>query len=174
MGETWRPIGGCDGMYDVSNKGNVRSWKSGNLPHRADRPHLLSQTMDRSGRKSVSLWESGKRRPCRVHRLVLLAFVGECPDGQEGCHNDGDASNNNLFNLRWDTHLSNCKDRKLHGKERGLFEKGCQIRAKLTEDDVRAIRKIGRSKTLKEIADLFPIGGTQVSNILLGISWSSI
>ena len=46
-----------------------------------------------------------------VHRLVLLAFVGPCPVGMEGCHFDNDATNNRLSNLRWDTLSNNQKDR---------------------------------------------------------------
>lgn len=33
----------------------------------------------------------------------------------EGCHNDGNPKNNWLYNLRWDTHLNNEKDKELHG-----------------------------------------------------------
>lgn len=56
-----------------------------------------------------------KVAPVRVHRLVLEAFKGKCPDGMEGCHNDGNSLNNNLSNLRWDTHLNNMKDSEKHG-----------------------------------------------------------
>ncbi len=50
-----------------------------------------------------------------VHRLVLLTYVGPCPEGMEACHNDGDKSNNHVSNLRWDTRKNNHKDKKLHG-----------------------------------------------------------
>ena len=171
MDEIWKTIAGFGGMYDVSDRGNVRSWKSGNQPRRADEYHLLTPAIDEMGRKSVSLHHFGKEKRRRVHRLVLLAFVGPCPPGHEVCHNDGDASNNRLSNLRWDTHVSNCHDRKVHGKEKGLFKKGNRARAKISEADVRAIHRIGRSMTLREIASMYPIGATQVSNILLDPNW---
>jgi hypothetical protein len=51
-----------------------------------------------------------------VHRLVLEAFVGPCPDGLEGCHDpDPDPSNNSLSNLRWDTPKANVADSVRHG-----------------------------------------------------------
>jgi hypothetical protein len=50
-----------------------------------------------------------------VHRLVLKAFVGPCPEGMEGCHWDGDACNNKLDNLRWATHAENVEDSIRHG-----------------------------------------------------------
>jgi hypothetical protein len=51
----------------------------------------------------------------RVHRLVLEAFVGPAPEGEEGCHNDGNPANNALGNLRWDSHPSNMADQVAHG-----------------------------------------------------------
>lgn len=47
--------------------------------------------------------------------MVLEAFVGPCPIGYEGCHNDGDPSNNQVANLRWDTHRNNQLDQLKHG-----------------------------------------------------------
>jgi hypothetical protein len=37
----------------------------------------------------------------------------------EVCHNDGDLRNNNLENLRYDSHLANLQDRILHGSKIG-------------------------------------------------------
>jgi hypothetical protein len=51
-----------------------------------------------------------------IHRLVLEAFYGTCPDGFEACHNNGDKLDNRLSNLRWDTHKSNIQDSYRHGK----------------------------------------------------------
>lgn len=72
-----------------------------------------------------------------VHRLVLEAFVGSCPEGHEGCHNDGNPANNSLLNLRWDTRQANCADTARHGNR--LIGERNHL-AKLTADSVRAIR----------------------------------
>jgi hypothetical protein len=50
-----------------------------------------------------------------VHRLVLEAFVGPCPEGMECRHLDGDPANNRLENLRWGTHRENAADQVRHG-----------------------------------------------------------
>lgn len=51
----------------------------------------------------------------KVHRLVLQAFVGPCPDGQQVRHLDGDKENNNLRNLRYGTGAENTADKVRHG-----------------------------------------------------------
>ncbi len=73
----------------------------------------------------------------QVHRLVLEAFVGPCPEGMECCHHDGNPANNHVSNLRWDTRKGNAADRDRHGHTlRGESHWG----AKLTAEAVRQIR----------------------------------
>ena len=102
-----------------------------------------------SGRRypSVLLHAGGKRRTRHVHRLVLEAFLGPCPEGREACHNDGDATNNNLSNLRYDTRSAHQQDIIRHGRRpRGITAYG----GKLTDADVMEIRRrhaAGESQT---------------------------
>ena len=46
----------------------------------------------------------------RVHRLVLEAFVGQCPEGFECNHKNRDRSDNRLENLEWVTHIENLRN----------------------------------------------------------------
>lgn len=170
MKEIWKKITGYED-YEVSNYGNVRSYKNGNANCLLDKPKLLSTHKDGLGRLSVLLHKSNNPKRVRIHRLVLNEFIGKCPNGLECCHNDGNPSNNHIDNLRWDTHKNNCLDRKRHGKEKGTFQKGCVYKRKLTDEQVMEIKKIGRTATLSEIASHYPVGITQISNILLGYSW---
>ncbi len=55
-------------------------------------------------------------RTFRVHRLVLAAFVGPCPEGMEARHMDGYPSNNALANLVWGTPADNRADNRKHGR----------------------------------------------------------
>jgi hypothetical protein len=80
----------------------------------------------------------GGYKKIQVSHLVLLHFVGPQPDGMEGCHNDGDCSNNHWDNLRWDTPAANKADMKRHGTNCAGERSGM---AKLTWERVRAIRK---------------------------------
>ncbi len=60
----------------------------------------------------VNFIRDGRNHSRGIHQLMLEAFVGPCPEGMEACHYpDPDKSNNQIGNLRWDTHDANMKDR---------------------------------------------------------------
>lgn len=120
--ELWKDILGFEGFYQASDLGRVRSvnrtishLKDSRVRHLKGR--ILRVKIDGNGRQSVILSKYGHHTTRRVHRLILEAFVGPCPLGYECCHNDGNASNNNLTNLRWDTKHSNEHDKKLHSTD---------------------------------------------------------
>lgn len=70
------------------------------------------------GRQRYTLRSAeGVYKRVQVSHLVLLHFVGPQPDGTEGCHNDGNCSNNRWNNLRWDTPVANKADMKRHGTD---------------------------------------------------------
>ena len=71
---------------------------------------------DGCGYMFVTLWREGERRTARLHRLVLEAFVGPCPDNMVACHDNGDPADNRPDNLRWDTQASNVRDTVKHGR----------------------------------------------------------
>lgn len=117
--ETWKPVVGYEGYYEVSDHGNVRSvfrfvrGKSGKPRPVNGRPRMAWTT--RGGYLRVGLSANGETRRFMVHRLVLEAFTGPCPVGMEACHGDGNPVNNHLENLRWDTKRENMNDRTRHG-----------------------------------------------------------
>jgi HNH endonuclease/NUMOD4 motif len=100
----WRTVPGWDGYYEVSNTGRVRSRRC------ALKPNLVG------GYPTVYLYRPGqKKKQEKVHRLVLLAFVGPAPDGHEALHDDGDRENPTLSNLKWGTRKQNVEDTLRHG-----------------------------------------------------------
>lgn len=102
--EEWRPVPGWP--YEVSTEGRIR--------HAVSR-RVRNVKPGRYGRRHLILSKPGSKARFGVHRLVLAAFVGSCPDGMEACHENGDAGDNRLSNLRWDTHAANMKDAERHG-----------------------------------------------------------
>ena len=141
MDEVWRDIPGYVGLYQISDLGRVRSlcWVSPayilsgvRIPKKIRR-----QGVGYAGRLGVALCREGAVHRWQVHRLVLTAHVGPCPEGMECLHGDGDHTNNKLSNLRWGTRKENMADKKRHGTQTCGESHHA---SRLTEAQVRAIR----------------------------------
>jgi ribosomal protein L37AE/L43A len=109
--EEWRWIPGYKGLYKVSNYGQVLS-----MPRATTRLRLLKGTQRGLGYRAVSLSRDGYVRTILVHQLVMGAFIGACPEGEEIRHLDGDPSNNALSNLAYGDHAANMQDVIRHGR----------------------------------------------------------
>lgn len=104
MEEIFKEIPGYDGLYEVSNKGNVRTIKRQGTDDR-----ILAGSIDRTGYKRVALCKKGITKSYAVHRLVCLTFLPN-PNGKRTVnHIDGNKLNNILSNLEWMTHSENHK-----------------------------------------------------------------
>lgn len=119
-GESWLPIPGYEGCYEVSNLGRVRS-----LPRNTTFGRILAQDILHAGHRRVTLYRDGRRSRIFVHRLVLLAFVGPCPEGMECRHLNGDSADNRLANLTYGTRSENTLDDVRHGKHRNARKTHC-------------------------------------------------
>lgn len=105
--EEWRPVVGYEGLYEVSDWGNVRSLdvylpsKGGSVALRRGR--LLKQHFDKDGYCRVGVHKNGKGSTVAVHRLVAEAFVPNLDNLPIIDHIDGHRDNNMADNLRWFT-----------------------------------------------------------------------
>jgi len=112
--EEWRPVVGGEDRYEVSSAGRVRS-----LLRRPAR--LLKLRVDMKGYCYVDLYvaKTNSKRS-RVHRMVLLSFVGVPPTAKHECgHRNGVRADNRLQNLKWCTRSENLKDRHTHARMSG-------------------------------------------------------
>jgi len=96
----WRDIAGYDGVYQVSDQGQVRNTQTRNL---------MQPVKMKNERLYVTLSSSGFQRKCTVHSLVAAAFIGECRPNHEITHKDGDCLHNEASNLEYVTRLENQK-----------------------------------------------------------------
>ena len=106
--EVWKPVCGYEGLYEVSDLGNVRS-----LPRNTTKGKVLKPYINTfNGYAYVCLSKDNRRTQKRVHALVMMAF---CPvDKKPGYdpmftidHVDGNKTNNELSNLEWCTQAEN-------------------------------------------------------------------
>ena len=105
--EHWVPVKGFP-RYIISNHGNVADIGYGYI-----KP--LKPFPCKNGRLRVQLHNNEKFTIRSIHRLVLTSFVGECPEGKECSHIDGNHLNNRPKNLIWETRKQNFARKKEHG-----------------------------------------------------------
>ena len=118
MTEDWRAVPGWEGLYEVSDQGRVRSLprvtRGGFSGTRRISGKVLSPVYTVSGHVGVMLQDGERVFRSGIHRLVMLAFVGPCPEGMEVCHNNGIPDDNRLENLRYGTRSENIYDAVKH------------------------------------------------------------
>ncbi len=119
--ESWLPVVGYEGLYEVSDLGRVRSLSRNRRDGRGYLPgRVLRPGPQRRGYLTVSLTDAdGCVRSRRVHQLVLGAFVGPRADGMEVLHNNDVPGDNRLVNLRYGTRSDNQRDIYRNGR-RGM------------------------------------------------------
>lgn len=101
MEETWKPIKGYEGLYEVSNKGNVKTLRKNKI---------MSQAVGvNNGYCYVGLYKNGKGKNVLVHRIVAIAFIDNPMGKKTVNHIDGNKRNNTVENLEWATHSENHK-----------------------------------------------------------------
>lgn len=118
MTELWKDIDGYEGLYQVSNLGNVRSLKW----RRTKTIKNLCLKRHNKGYLQVGLTKDNVSKMYLVHRLVAQAFM-ENPNNYECInHKDENKQNNIVENLEWCTKAYNNQySRKKHcfSKRRG-------------------------------------------------------
>lgn len=178
--ETWKPVVGFEGLYEVSDLGRVRSldreiewaYKSGKVALRLHKGRILSpsSTKKYAGYLQVNLHARKERKNVTVHSLVAAAFIGQRPPGIEIAHSDGNTHNNRVNNLRYTTSAENNKDKIKHGTH--LFGETSPS-AKLTRKEVEEIRS-AKGVPQQTLADKYGVTFSNISAIQLRKSWRHV
>jgi len=93
--------------YSISNFGNVKN----NLTGR-----ILKTSFGGDGYKIVSLSKNGKKKNVKIHQLVAKYFLLNPENKLCIDHIDNDKLNNNFSNLRYATHIENCRNRSISSR----------------------------------------------------------
>ena len=171
--EVWRPVDGYEGLYEVSNMGEVRSvarWVSCRTGKRLSEGVILARRVSVGHYWSVSLSRNSKYEKCLVHRLVAKAF---CPgSGVVVRHLDGDGFNNNASNLAWGSYEDNEADKLRHGR-RPMGES--HPNSKMTDGNVRTIRDMHK-RVFSQLAIARDLGLNRgvVGIVVRGEGWTHV
>ena len=173
MCEIWKDIRGYEGLYQVSNLGRVRSLdriKRG--AHYKGKILVLSK--DKDGYLIVGLHDSKRSNTYRVHRLVAISFIPNPNDLPEVNHIDENKENNNVNNLEW----CSTKYNLTYGSRKGAMVGTKNNHAKLTEDQIKEIRRIYKKGDLQfgqsALGKKYGVSHCQIGNIVKRKSWTNV
>lgn len=119
MEEVWKDVCGYEGRYRISNMGRLMSCNAGN----GTRDKIVKPQPNEKGYLMVHLYDYGRNKTVKVHRLVAQAFVPNPNNLPEVNHIDADRKNNRADNLEWVTRQANVTDAKNRGSMDSTFEK---------------------------------------------------
>lgn len=102
-GEHWRPVEGCNGIY-VSCAGRIWRQDTGRMTTGTRNKALTYMTIVLNGKSYY------------VHRLVLCAFIGRCPENHNANHKNFDRTDNRVANLEWVTPRQNTMHARYAGR----------------------------------------------------------
>lgn len=171
MKEIWKDIKDFEGIYQVSNLGNVRSldrkvFNKGNNSWCNKKGRILKPTKDKGGYLYVGLHdkENVKTSSVKIHRLVAFTFCIGYEYGLEVNHKNGNRQDNRSENLEWVTRSQNIRDI----YKRGLNTNGDKNNAsKLKNEYIGIIASLydsGVSQLI--IAEAFGVSQATISNII--------
>ena len=168
MEEIWKDIAGFEGLYQVSNLGNVKRL----ISERVFEERLIGRSLDRYGYVKRVLSKGGKNHCFTEHRLVAMSFIENPNNKATVNHKNGIKTDNTVENLEWLTNAENTR----HAINSGLIDKkGIKHhKCKLTEEQVLEIRKIGFSETRMSLSKKYGISRTNVLGIIRGKFWKHL
>lgn len=144
--EKFKEIPSFEGLYSISDLGNVKNLKTGQIMKTHD---------NGKGYLKVRLTKDKKYFSFYVHRLVLLTFIGS-EEGKVVDHINGVRNDNHLSNLRY---LSNRDNTVRGGKKncksslRGVAKDGERFRSTITIEGKRYF--LGRFDTEQEAHETY-------------------
>lgn len=87
----WKPIKGYEGVYEVSDNGDVRR----------NNGKILKPKVEKNGYVRFHLSHKGVARSVSAHRIVAEAFIDNPNHHKTVNHKDENKRNNSVSNLEW-------------------------------------------------------------------------
>jgi hypothetical protein len=170
--ERWLPVVRYEGLYEVSDLGRVRSMDRA-IPFKGTTrlyPGRLMRITNNRGYLSVRLSRESKGSVFGIHRLVMAAFVGPCPDGMIVCHGPRGALDNRLCNLSYGTRKKNSGPDRL--RDGTLCWGEAHGGSVLTEERVRTLReRYSRGDDVLTMKRELGVSRTAIDSAVCGKTW---
>jgi hypothetical protein len=167
--EVFKDIKGYEGLYQVSNLGNIKSLdrEVGKDKKRKIKGQNLKQMNRKDGYLTVDLQKEGKRKMSAVHRLVAEAFMEKPENCDIVNHKDLNKHNNNVENLEWTTLSGNSKHafdnlEEFNKKTKEILRKGAELNY-YKKIILKKPGEIHEFKNTKEVANFLGMSQKTVS-----------
>lgn len=153
MIEAWKDVVGYEGLYQVSNIGNIKSlhnYRGGN--------NILKKRI-KNGYYCVGLRKNNVRKWYGIHRLVAKAFIHNPNNYPEVNHKDENKLNNNIDNLEWCTKAyNNCYGTRLERVYNTNKSKRAVIKYDLNGkylEKYTSLAEAARKNNIKSVSSIF-------------------
>lgn len=180
--EVWKNAIGYEGIYQISNLGNVKSLerffiksckKWNDFKQAVYMPQKIrNRRINPNGYITASFWMMGKPKHVLLHRLVAILFIPNPNNFPQVLHKDDNPQNPRWDNLEWGTQSKNIQDaadrgRGFRGSKNGM--------AKLKESDIPIIRELLKQKIpTRKIGQMFNVAKSQIQGINHNRIWKHV
>lgn len=164
--EVWRWVKGYEGIYKVSNIGNVMSMDNRN----GRKPGYIKKLyVGKRGYKVTDLkYQNRKRKNVKVHRIVAEAFIDNPLSKPQVNHINGDKHDNRVHNLEWATAKENTR----HAIKNGLLvplTKNHSYNMKYSNEQCQdVIRRVKSGMKYAEAGEIYSMPYSTVAHLIRG------
>lgn len=163
--------------YQIGTDGSLwtcwRRWGKLGSYVMTDEWRQLKHYVNDNGYCVIGLYRDGECYDFRVHRLVMLVFVGPCPKGQEVRHKNRARQDNRLSNLSYGTRKDNMADAIAHGTTTRGEKNG---HARFTDAQALEIKRAvcsGKARQL-DMARIYNVSPSSISQLVNGKRWKHL
>lgn len=174
--EIWKDIPDYEGIYQVSNKGNVKSLSrvlifSDGRVYRFSEKILKISPVGEGKYPTIHLYRDGVRKTLSIHKIVAQVFIPNPENKKTVNHKNGNKFDNRVENLEWMTYQENNNHAICNGLNKGTPYGVLSKLTRLNEDQILELYGNWKSKTqgkfgTKYFADKFNLSENTIRSYI--------